>query len=160
MTNDHPSSQCEVTPASATVDGADGGGVTRRDVLALLAAFGVPSTALGANPPSVQDPVKIMPKSYRVAFENDVVRVLEYNNRPGMGPCGAGMHYHPRHIDIFLTPIRSRLTQDGKTSEGRADAGDVRWFEAETHQAESTDKAATRLYMVEIKDANWKPSTG
>jgi hypothetical protein len=138
------------TPAKTSGDG----GVTRRDVLALLAALGVPSTALA------QDPVKTMPKNYRVAFENDMVRVLEYNNRPGMGPCGTGLHYHPRHIDIFLTSFRGQAKEDGKVSMGQAKAGDVKWYEAVTHEIENIDKTASRMFMVEIKDANWKPSTG
>ena len=100
-------------------------GVSRRDVLALLAAFGVPDAALAA-PDSALDPVKVMPKNFRVAFENDMVRVLEYNNRPGMGPCGAGLHYHPRHIDIFLTSFRGQSREDGKISTGQAKAGDVK----------------------------------
>jgi hypothetical protein len=59
-------------------------GITRRDVLAMLAAFGVSDAALAAAPNSVlaSDPVVMAPKSYRVVFENDMVRVLEYNNRP------------------------------------------------------------------------------
>jgi hypothetical protein len=129
-------------------------GITRRDVLSLLAALGVPSAALA------QDPVKTMPKNYRVAFENDMVRVLEYINRPGMGPCGTGLHYHPRHIDIFLTEFRGQLKEDGKVSSGQVKAGDVHWYEAGTHEAENIDKTASRMFMVEMKDANWKPSTG
>ena len=154
MTNDRIPSQRELTLESTPADAAASGGVTRRDVLALLAALGVPSTALA------QDPVKIMPKNYRVAFENAMVRVLEYNNRPGMGPCGAGLHYHPRHIDIFLTSFRGQATEDGKVSMGQAKAGDVHWYEAGTHEVENIDKTATRMFMVEMKDANWKPSTG
>ena len=154
MTNDRISSQREVTLESTPTDAAASGGVTRRDVLALLAALGVPSTALA------QDPVKIMPKNFRIAFENDMVRVLEYNNRPGMGPCGAGLHYHPRHIDIFLTSFRGQAKEDGKVNMGQAKAGDVKWFEAGTHEVENIDKTATRMFMVEMKDANWKPSTG
>ena len=69
MTNDRTSSQnasmpTEVVP-TATLEAAAGAGMTRRDVLALLAAFGVPSAALA------QDPVKTMPKNYRIAFENE-----------------------------------------------------------------------------------------
>jgi beta-alanine degradation protein BauB len=154
MTNDRISSQREVALESTPTHAAASGGVTRRDVLALLAAFGVPSTALA------QDPVKIMPKNYRVAFENDMVRVLEYNNRPGMGPCGVGLHYHPRHVDIFLTSYRGQVTEDGKIRVGQAKAGDVEWAEAGTHAVENIDKTASRMFIVEIKDANWKPSTG
>jgi beta-alanine degradation protein BauB len=154
MVNDRTSPQNQVGQVSTPEDASVSDGVTRRDVLALLAAFGVPSAALA------QDPVKIMPKNYRVAFENDMVRVLEYINRPGMGPCGTGLHYHPRHVDIFLTDFRSRLTLDGNARMGQVKAGDVKWYEAETHEVENIDKSASRMFMVEIKDANWKPSTG
>ena len=154
MTSDRISSQHQVAAVPTPMKTPAGSGVTRRDVLALLAALGVPSTALA------QDPVKTMPKNYRVAFENDMVRVLEYNNRPGMGPCGTGLHYHPRHIDIFLTSFRGQAKEDGKVSMGQAKAGDVHWYEAGTHEVENIDKTATRMFMVEMKDANWKPSTG
>ena len=136
------------------------GGVSRRDVLALLAAFGIPAAAM-AQTPVAQDPVKLMPKNYRVAFENDLVRVLEYNNRPGMGPCGTGLHYHPKHIDIFLTDFHGQLKMGGKVvSKGSVKAGDVQFYEAEFHEAENLDKTASRMFIVELKDANWKPSTG
>ena len=141
-------------------------GVTRRDVLALLAAFGVPDAALAATPPDAalaSDPVVMAPKSYRVVFENEMVRVLEYSNRPGLGPCGAGRHYHPRHLDIFLSEFSGQMThEDGSVSKskGKTKMGQVAWFEAEWHEVETIDKSATRMLMVELKDANWKPSNG
>jgi hypothetical protein len=129
-------------------------GVRRRDVFALLAAFGVPPTAVA------QDPTVVAPKNYRVVFENDRVRVLEYSNRPGLGPCGVGRHYHPAHVDIFLTPFTGRVTHgDGKVSQGSVKPGDVHWYEAEFHEVENIDKSASRMLMVEMKDAKWKPST-
>jgi hypothetical protein len=140
-------------------------GITRRDVLAMLAAFGVSDAALAAAPNSVlaSDPVVMAPKSYRVVFENDMVRVLEYNNRPGLGPCGLGRHYHPRHLDVFLSEFSGQMThEDGSVSKpkGKTKMGQVAWFEAEWHEVENVDKSATRVLMVELKDANWKPSTG
>jgi hypothetical protein len=36
----------------------------------------------------------------------------------------------------------------------------MEWAEAGTHEAENIDKTASRMFIVEIKDANWKPSTG
>ena len=158
MRDERKSSEHQVASASSS-GSQTASGVTRRDVLALLAAFGVPDAAFAA-PDSALDPVKVMPKNFRIAFENDMVRVLEYNNRPGMGPCGAGLHYHPRHIDIFLTSFRGQAKEDGKISTGQAKAGDVHWYEAGTHEVENIDKTATRMFMVEMKDANWKPSTG
>jgi len=140
-------------------------GITRRDVLALLAAFGVPDTAFAAPPESAlaSDPVAVAPKSYRVVFENEMVRVLEYSNRPGLGPCGVGRHYHPRHLDIFLSEFSGQMThEDGSVSKskGKTKMGQVAWFEAEWHEVETIDKSATRMLMVELKDANWKPSNG
>ena len=129
--------------------------MTRREVLGLLAAFGVPATAFA------QDPTVIALKTYRVMFENDRVRVIEYNNRPGLGPCGRGRHYHPAHLDIFLSEFTGQMTkEDGTVVRGSVKAGDVRWYEAETHEVEVVDKAASRIIMVEIKGPNWKPSTG
>lgn len=154
MSNDRSSCQLDARQPTTTTRETSACGLTRRDVLGLLAALGVPSTAVA------QDPVRTMPKNYRVAFENNMVRVLEYNNRPGMGPCGTGLHYHPRHIDIFMTDFRGQLKEDGKVTGGSVKAGDVHWYEAGTHEAENIDKTASRMFMVEIKDASWKPSTG
>ena len=155
MANDHGSSQHEVAPISTPTESAGDGRMTRRDVLALLAAFGVPAVAFA------QDPVAVSPKSYRVMFENEKVRVLEYSNRPGLGPCGRGRHYHPAHLDVFLNQFTGKMThEDGKVSVGTAKAGQVAWYEAEWHEVENVDKSATKVIMVEMKDANWKPSTG
>jgi quercetin dioxygenase-like cupin family protein len=129
--------------------------ITRRDVLALLAAFGVAPAVLA------QDPAVIAPKNYRVVFENDKVRVLEYSNRPGLGPCGVGRHYHPAHVDVFLTAFTGKMThEDGKVDQGSVKPGDVHWYEAEFHEVENIDKSASRMIMIELKDAKWKPSTG
>jgi hypothetical protein len=57
----------------------DGTSTTRRELLALMAAFGA-----GAAPANAQDAVKVAPRNYRVAFENDKVRVLEYYSKPGV----------------------------------------------------------------------------
>ena len=162
MRDEHKSSEHQVESALTPPDQQPANGVTRRDVLALLAAFGVPETAFAA-PDKVlaNDPVVVAPKNYRVVFENDKVRVLEYNNRPGLGPCGRGRHYHPAHLDIFLSEFTGKQThEDGRITTGRPKVGDVAWFDAETHEVETVDKSATRVIMVEMKGANWKPSTG
>ena len=163
MTTEPKSSEHQVVSALTSPDPQATTGVTRRDVLALLAAFGLPDAALaGPDTALANDPVVVAPKSYRVVFENDKVRVLEYNNRPGLGPCGRGRHYHPAHLDIFLSEFTGRMThEDGKVDPpGKPKVGQVKWYEAETHEVETLYKSATRMIMVEIKDAKWKPSTG
>ena len=151
----HGESSPRTHASTGTSTEADAGiGLTRRQALGLLAALGVPASAFA------QDPLKTNPKSYRVALENDRVRVLEYFNRPGLGVCGRGLHYHPAHVDVILSDVRVKVVQDGKTTVDKVKAGDVLWFEAEWHEVENVDKTASRSYMIELKDANWKPSTG
>ncbi len=129
--------------------------VTRRELLALFAAFAAAGEAWS------QDPVKSAPRNYRVAFENDKVRVLEYSSRaraPAL--CGQGRHYHPAHLVISLTDVKARVTlEDGKVIVAQDKAGDVFWAPAGMHTVENLGSGAARAYIVESKDANWKPST-
>lgn len=118
----------------------------RRALLALL-----PTLAL-ADAAQAQDAAKMQPQSYRVAFENDQLRVLDYRSRPGMGVCGTGMHSHPAHLTIGLTPGKVRVKlPDGtvKTDENKDLI--VFWSEAETHEAENISGRDMRALLVELK---------
>ena len=137
-----------------TLDGHCTGSVSRRQAFAMLAAFGVTQEALAQNASTAN------PRSYRVVLENERVRVIEYKSRPGLGVCGEGMHSHPSHLAIALTPAKIKVTQNGKTSYGEVPAGEVLYFEAEVHSAENVGGAGTRFYLVEMKGKDWKPSTG
>ena len=129
--------------------------LTRRQVIALLAAFGVSGEALA------QDAARTNARSYKVVFENDRVRVLEYLSRPGLGICGRGKHSHPPHLNVLLTDAKARITTpDGKTFVGENKAGDVFWEDAVTHTVENIGGSGVRAYMVELKDRDWQPSTG
>jgi hypothetical protein len=93
-----------------------------------------------------------MPKAYRVAFENDRVRVLDFVGRPGMGICGEGMHSHPAHLTIVMSDWQGVVTTpDSAARPGRRKAGDVFWSEAETHKLENTGKTNSRVMIVELK---------
>jgi hypothetical protein len=128
----------------------------RRELLALMAAFGA-----GAAPAIAQDAVKVAPRNYKVVFENDKVRVLEFHSRPGLGLCGQGKHYHPAHLSIALTDVKAKVfLEDGKVIFPEQKAGEMFWAPAETHTVENAGKGNVRGYIVELKDANWKPSTG
>jgi hypothetical protein len=128
--------------------------LSRRRAFALLAALGVSGETLA------QDASKANPRSYRVVLENQNVRVIEYKSRPGLGVCGEGMHSHPAHLAIVLTPAKVKVTQDGKTTYADIPAGEVMFFDPEVHSAENVGGAGTRLYLVELKGKDWKPSTG
>lgn len=121
-------------------------GLTRRQLAALLASFGVADRSLA------QDPARSNPRSYSVVFENDRVRVLEYLSRPGLGVCGQGVHSHPAHLTIAMTPIKAKVTlPDGKVITVQNQVGDVFWEEASTHQVENIGGSNSRAYMVELK---------
>ncbi len=99
-----------------------------------------------------QDAAKVQPSSYRVVLQNDRVRVLEYNDRPGMGVCGTGIHSHPAHLTVRLSPARVKITQDGRTVVVDNKLGDVFWSEAVTHETENIGGANVRSLIIELKD--------
>jgi quercetin dioxygenase-like cupin family protein len=129
---------------------------SRRDALLLLAALSIGSSAARA-----QDATRTEPRSYKVLFENDKVRVLEYVSRPGIGVCGTGRHSHPDHVTVTLTPAKVKLTTaDGKVQINSIPAGSAFWEPASTHSAENIGGSGSRMVLVEIKDKDWKPATG
>ena len=118
----------------------------RRMLAALLPAFAFVPAA------QAQDAARTQPHAYKVAFENDKMRVLEFNSRPGMGICGEGMHSHPAHLTIALSPAKARVKlPDGKVITGENKLGDVFWSEAETHEVENISGRNVRALIVELK---------
>ena len=128
---------------------------TRRELLALLASLGVTGEALA------QDPGRSDPRSFRVVLENDRVRVLEYRSGPGLGVCGQGVHYHPERVTVTLTEAKVRITNaEGRTVVRELPAGQVFYAPAETHSVENVGGSGARIYIIELKGKDWKPSTG
>jgi beta-alanine degradation protein BauB len=118
----------------------------------LLAGLGGLAAQLGISEAAAQDPAKVMRRAYRVAFENDQVRVLDFVGRPGMGICGEGMHSHPAHLTIVMSDWEGVASEPGTAARPRSrKAGDVFWSEAETHKVENTGKTASRVFIVELK---------
>lgn len=117
----------------------------------ILAGLGSLAT-LDITSAMAQDPTKVMPRAYRVAFENDKLRVLDFTGRPGMGICGEGMHSHPAHLTVVLTDWKGRAsTPDGNARDRERKLGDVFWSEAETHKVENTGKSSSRVLIIELK---------
>jgi beta-alanine degradation protein BauB len=133
-------------------------GFDRRDMLRVLAGLGIAAAALSGE---AQDAAKINPRSYKVVFDNDKIRVLEYESKPGLGICGQGRHYHPAHATVQLTDAKVKLTTaEGKIIVVDAKAGTVFPSPAEWHTTENVGGVEARAYIIEFKDADWKPSTG
>jgi len=124
----------------------------RRELL--LAGLAGLLADLGAPPAAAQDAAKVMPRAYRVAFENDRVRVLDFVGRPGMGVCGEGMHSHPAHLTVVLSDWKGRASDaDGSVVTRDKKLGDVFWSEAETHKVENTGRTNSRVLIIELKEA-------
>lgn len=119
----------------------------RRTLLALLPML------LASEVPRAQDAVLSQPQNFRIAFENDRLRVLEYNGRPGMGVCGDGMHSHPAHLAVLLSTGKVRMTTpDGKVEEhSDIPVGAVFWSEGETHEVENIGGSNIRMLLIELK---------
>ena len=124
------------------------------DVLRRAMLCAVPFLALGERA-GAQDAAKMQPQTYRVAMENQHVRVLEYNSRPGMGVCGIGMHSHPAHLTVLLSNGTVRVrTPDGRVVEHTdMPQGTVFWEEAVTHTVENIGGGDMRSLIVELKSA-------
>jgi hypothetical protein len=96
-----------------------------------------------------------------VVFENEKVRCILYQTASGKNVCGFGMHSHPAHLYIMKTAGKFRVTTpDGKEAVEDANAGDVGWEPAVTHRYEAISPGNVEVYLVEVKDKDWKPSTG
>lgn len=138
-------------------------GLSRRQTMSLLAAMGIGGEALAqpAQPPvGVKDAVAAHP-SYKLLLENDRVRVIEYRSRPGFGVCGERVHWHPAHVTVNVTPAKFRYAiEGGKPQTAEVPAGFVLWEEASTHEAENIGGWNTHLVIIELKDKDWRPSTG
>jgi hypothetical protein len=119
----------------------------------ILAGLGSLAAQLEIPDAGAQDPTTVMPKSYRVAFENDKLRVLEFTGRPGMGICGQGMHSHPARLSVVLSGYKGRATTPGGTvRERERKLGDVFWSEAVTHKVENAGNTNSRVLIIELKD--------
>ncbi len=105
------------------------------------------------------DPVATNPDHYRVAFENERVRVLEYVDAPGHRTT---LHAHPDSVMVTLSSFRRRLhTADGQTRDVEIPAGVSGWLPAQQHAGENIGETETRTIFVELKENPAAPaSTG
>lgn len=109
---------------------------------------------VGALPAAAQDSLIMLPQGFKLAFENEHMRVLEYSSRPGMGVCGEGLHTHPAHLTVVVKGGKTRLKlPGGKTVVTTSKDGDVFWSEADIpHEIENVSGRNLRTLLIELKD--------
>lgn len=95
------------------------------------------------------DPAVSNGDAYRVVFENDRVRVLEYTDEPGHRTT---IHHHPDSVMYTLSSFRRRLVSDGGSREVEMDAGFAGWLPAQDHAGENIGDTATHVLFVELKE--------
>jgi beta-alanine degradation protein BauB len=98
----------------------------------------------------VADPTQTDPDNYKVVFENDRVRVLEYRDEPGQK---TSPHSHPDSVMVTLSGFDRRLVaENGESRQVTIPAGEVRWLDAQVHSGENIGESATHVVFVELKD--------
>ena len=105
-------------------------------------------TATGAL---AQDAVQTDGDKHKAIFENDCVRVLDYQDRPGQA---THQHRHPAFVLYARAPFQRSLTlPDGKVLQRQFKAGDVMWSDAQTHIGTNTGDTPTHVVIVEMKSS-------
>ena len=97
------------------------------------------------------DPVATNPENYKVVFENDQVRVLEYRDEPGHLSV---THQHPDSVMYTLSSFRRRLISGTNQSEVEIKAGTTAWLAAQQHSGENIGDTDTHAIFVELKNSN------
>ena len=104
---------------------------------------------MGASAARAQDPVKVDPKHYSVAFENDAVRVLHIHYAPGEKSV---MHFHPDSVIVFMEDQKAKMTHpDGTSEEVSGKKGDAVFSPAGAHLPENIGSGPIEVILVELK---------
>jgi hypothetical protein len=125
----------------------------RYAILSLLCASGL----LSAAPvDGKKDALVVAPDVYKLAFENERVRVLSFVTQPGQKWA---LHSHPDSLAVALTEYSVRNLAPGQVpSERHSKPGDVRWIPAAAHTGENMGTTEMRGVIVELKDPVPSPS--
>ena len=95
------------------------------------------------------DPVEVSPELYRVVFENDRVRVLEYLDHPGDRTLP---HRHPDSVMVTLSAFSRRLESDGRQVELDLPAFQARWLDSQEHSGTNIGRTDTHALFIELKE--------
>jgi hypothetical protein len=129
-----------------------GGGVKRRQLLFRIlkgAAVGIVASRF-ASAQEDPDPVKMMPDTHKLVFENAFVRVIE-----GRVPAGGyePKHKHPHCVLISLADFDSEIKAfpDGEWKRFHRAFGTVTWSEATVHEVRIVGNSPSHTMRVELK---------
>lgn len=95
-----------------------------------------------------QDPAKTNPDKYKVVFENDKVRVLEYKDKPGDITTP---HTHPDSVMITMSDFDRRLHFTDSQVAVKKQYAEASWLPAQEHAGENIGTTNTHVFLIELK---------
>ena len=94
------------------------------------------------------DAVSVAPDTYKVVFENDRVRILEFNGSVGNVTA---MHSHPDVVAVGIDALKVKFTlENGQTMDAELSAGDAMFMDGHSHATEVTGGGGKAI-LVELK---------
>src|SRR5216683_6937489 len=97
-----------------------------------------------------QDPTKVEPTHYKLAFENEYVQVVNVHYGPHEK---SSLHAHMGGVVVVLTPGHLRFTdENGKIKEVFANPGEPRWFPPFKHKVENLGNTSYKAVYIGIKN--------
>lgn len=94
------------------------------------------------------DPISTDPQNYRLLWENEFVRVLEYTDTPGVR---TNDHDHPNSVLVALTDFDRHLRTPGRERSVHLEAGEAVWLPAQRHSGENVGATPTHTILIELK---------
>jgi quercetin dioxygenase-like cupin family protein len=105
-----------------------------------------------------QDPTKVEPTHYKLAFENEYVQVVSVHYGPHEKST---LHAHPGGVVVVLTAGHLRFTdENGKTTEVSAKPGEARWFPPFHHKVENLGETSYNAIYIGIKNKRLADQAG
>src|SRR5919112_4185892 len=95
---------------------------------------------------SHDDPTVTDPALYKVIFENERVRILEYRDEPG---DRTHAHRHPDSVMVTLSAFRRRVTAGDRSVEVALRAGEAWWVGAQEHAGENIGDSVSHSIFIE-----------
>jgi len=96
-----------------------------------------------------QDPTKVAPSHYKVAFENASVQVVNVHYGPHEK---SALHDHPGGVVVVITGGHLKFTdENGTVTEVFSKAGESRWFPPFRHKVENVGNTPYNAVYIGIK---------
>ena len=90
------------------------------------------------------------PDKYKVIFENEHIRLLDYKDKPGEK---TNQHEHPAFALYALSPFKRNIhLEDGKIIEREFKTGEIIWSEGQIHVGENVGDMDTHALIIELKN--------